>query len=145
MKSARIRWMRILAVSVTSLTGNLSSVTDQSLHLPSNVGLSSALLCQHRGIHFVANDTNSAGPFIASNGGRLLRYATAAFICSSLIAVKNIHLVKICITCLHSGMNETCNIHIAILSVCQLGYYIKTAQRVSYDTGENNNCTIMGE
>ena len=58
--------------------------------LPWNVGRCSGDSCQHRGIHLVANDTNSAGPVIASNGGRL-PFITAVLTCSLLIAVKTIH------------------------------------------------------
>jgi len=59
----------------------------KALYVLSNVGLLSVFLCQHIGIHFTANDTKLAGPFIAFNGGRLSRYATAALICTSIALI----------------------------------------------------------
>jgi len=39
-------------------------------YLPLNDGLSSGVWCQQREIHFLANNTISAGPVISCNGGR---------------------------------------------------------------------------
>jgi len=61
-----------------------------SLYLPSNVGRWSGDLCQHRGIHLLANDIKSAFPFTASNGGRL-PFTTAGFISSLVTALKINH------------------------------------------------------
>jgi len=55
--------------------------------LPWNDGRWSGDLCQHTGIHLVANDTNSAGPVIAANDGRP-PFMTAVLISSLLITDK---------------------------------------------------------
>jgi len=57
------------------------------IFLPLNVGLLSGESCQHFGIQVLANDTKSAFPVIASNGGRL-PCMTPAFTCSLMTAVK---------------------------------------------------------
>jgi len=63
--------------------------------LPWNDGRWSGDSCQHRGIHLVANDTKSAGPVRAFNGGRL-PFITAVFISSLLITGKTSTSNMIC-------------------------------------------------
>jgi len=63
------------------------------LCLLSNDGLLLGDLCQHRGIHCLANDTKAAFPFIFSIGGRL-PFSAAVFIASLSNAVKDSHQTK---------------------------------------------------
>jgi len=95
-------------------------------NLPPNVGLLSGDLCQHRGIHFLANDTKLAGPVISLNGGRFPP-TTAAFIWSSLIAGKH-HVKahewhsKVCGNCfkIFSYYKEIIHLHLTFIQPVRL-------------------------